>query len=54
MDHKLAMLNYKANGLLTVSTFKDFTIQISTKSLLKTERNDYSKVSLSKFLQLLF
>lgn len=44
MDHKLATLNYKANGLLIVSTFKDFTMQISTKSFLKTKNNDYSKV----------
>lgn len=36
MDHKLATLNYKANGPLTVSTLKDFTMQISTESL-KTE-----------------
>lgn len=44
MDYKLATLNYKQNSPLTVSTFKDFTVQISTKLLLKIERNNYSKV----------
>lgn len=54
MDYKLAILNYKSNDPLTVSTFVDFTMQISTKLFLKIGRIDYSKVSLSKFLQFLF